>query len=140
MRVLSGGGSALKGSSSSADDTAIASVELLEVGSTDGFSEKRLKTPVNLGYLEGHWPYRPLVPAAVQVQWGMDVVRELLGSSCSERRSRDIREITPARTGLPVEGRAVTGARRTRVPALGGEPPVFFRRMSPRANNQGNYG
>ncbi len=47
----------------------------------DGFSERKMKVPENLGWFEGHFPNFPVVPAVVQIQWVMDVARELLGKA-----------------------------------------------------------
>ncbi len=75
------GASALKSSSSNTYDASVTSPELLEVAFADGFCERRMRVPENLGCLEGHFPNFPVVPAVVQVQWVMDVAREFLGKA-----------------------------------------------------------
>ena len=89
----------MKSSSSNTYDASVTSAELLEVKSTEGFCERRLKVPENLGYLEGHFPNFPVVPAVVQIQWVMDVAQELLGEGAVLERIEALKFKEPLRPG-----------------------------------------
>lgn len=97
--IFSEGASALKSWSSNTYDASVTSPELFEFILADGFCERKVKVPENLGWLEGHFPNFPVVPAVVQIQWVMDVARELLGRSVILERIEALKFKEPLRPG-----------------------------------------
>ena len=93
------GASPLKSSSSNTYDASVTSPELLELTFADGFTERKVKVPENLGCLEGHFPNFPVVPAVVQIQWVMNVAGELLGEAVVLERIEALKFKEPLRPG-----------------------------------------
>lgn len=59
-------------------DAAVTAPEPLAEVVAPTFRELTLRVPENLGYLDGHFPDLPVVPAVVQVRWVMEAARPLL--------------------------------------------------------------
>ena len=89
----------MTGLSSNGYDASVTSPDLLEVIVADGFCERKVKVPENLGWFEGHFPNFPVVPAVVQVQWVMDAARELLGKAVVLERIEALKFKEPLRPG-----------------------------------------
>ncbi len=89
----------MKSSSSNTYDASVTLPELLELTFADGFCERKVKVPENLGSLEGHFPNFPVVPAVVQIQWVMNVAGELLGEAVVLERIEALKFKEPLRPG-----------------------------------------
>jgi uncharacterized membrane protein/3-hydroxymyristoyl/3-hydroxydecanoyl-(acyl carrier protein) dehydratase len=59
-------------------DAAVTAPEPLAEVVAPTFRELTLRVPENLGYLDGHFPDLPVVPAVVQIRWVMEAARPLL--------------------------------------------------------------
>ncbi len=98
--------------SSNGYDAFVTSPDLLEVKVADGFCERKVKIPENLGWFEGHFPNFPVVPAVVQVQWVMDAARELLGKAVVLERIEALKFKEPLRPGQVLRLRVELSASR----------------------------
>lgn len=55
--------------------------EVLEQTETDGEWSMQLSVPPDLAYFSGHFPKAPVLPGVVQVEWALNLARQLLNLS-----------------------------------------------------------
>jgi hypothetical protein len=65
--------------------------ELLHEVRRVGFRERTLRVAETVGDLEGHFPGFPVVPAVVQLQWVLELAREVTGHPVALRRIEQIK-------------------------------------------------
>jgi acyl-CoA synthetase (AMP-forming)/AMP-acid ligase II len=73
--------------------------EVLEEVHGGGFLERSCRVPVDLSCFSGHFPGSPMVPAALQLDWVMDLVADLLDAAASVEAIDLARFSAPLRPG-----------------------------------------